>query len=285
MSQRTSTGWVKPLAALTLLTATCAVQAQVAETIYHGGAILTMNGDLPAFVEAVAVKDGKILFVGSKADAFRLKGETTRVRDLGGKAMLPEFIDAHSHFTFALNVVSQVNVANPPDGPAKDIPSTIAAIQAVQAKAKVPAGGWIVGWGYDSEGLAEGRQITREDLDPHFPDHEVMLIHVSGHGAVLNSRALAFVGIDASTKTPPGGIVNRLPGSNEPAGLLMETAYLPILEKLPQPTETKRLELMKPAQLMYAREGYTHGQERATFIRDLDFFLKAAEEGKIECDR
>ncbi|MGO9600965.1 MAG: amidohydrolase [Isosphaeraceae bacterium] len=284
MSHRTSIRWTSSLAALTLLTATCAAQGQVAETIYHGGTILTMNGDSPAYAEAVAVKDGKIVFVGNVADALRLKGESTQVRDLAGKAMLPGFVDAHSHFTFALNVVNQVNVANPPVGPAKDIPSTIAAIQAFQAKAKVPAGGWIVGWGYDSEGLAEGRHITREDLDPHFPDHKVMLIHVSGHGAVLNSRALASADIDASTKTPPGGIINRLPGSNEPAGLLMETAYLPIIEKLPQPTETERLELMKPVQMMYAREGYTHAQEGATFIKDLDFLLKAAEEGKIFLD-
>ncbi len=284
MSHRTSIRWTSSLAALTLLTATCAAQGQVAETIYHGGTILTMNGDSPAYAEAVAVKDGKIVFVGNVADALRLKGESTQVRDLAGKAMLPGFVDAHSHFTFALNVVNQVNVANPPVGPAKDIPSTIAAIQAFQAKAKVPAGGWIVGWGYDSEGLAEGRHITREDLDPHFPDHKVMLIHVSGHGAVLNSRALASADIDASTKTPPGGIINRLPGSNEPAGLLMETAYLPIIEKLPQPTETERLELMKPVQMMYAREGYTHAQEGATFIKDLDFLLKAAEKGKIFLD-
>jgi predicted amidohydrolase YtcJ len=112
----------------------------------------------------------------------------------------------------------------------------------------------------------------------------VILIHVSGHGAVLNSRALTFVGIDANTKTPPGGIINRLPGGKEPAGLLMETAYVPILERLPQPTESERLELMKPAQMMYAREGYTHAQEGATFIRDLDFLSKAAEAGKIFLD-
>jgi predicted amidohydrolase YtcJ len=284
MGHRTSIRWTSSLGALTLLTATCAAQGQVAEIIYHGGTILTMNGDSPAYAEAVAVKDGRIVFVGNVADALRLKGESTQVRDLAGKAMLPGFIDAHSHFTFALNMVNQVNVANPPVGPAQDIPSTIAAVQAFQVKAKIPAGGWIVGWGYDSEGLAEGRHITREDLDPHFPDHKVMLIHVSGHGAVLNSRALASAGIDASTKTRPGGIINRLPGSNEPAGLLMETAYLPIIEKLPQPTEAERLELMKPAQIMYAREGYTHAQDGSTFIRDLDFLLKAAEEGKIFLD-
>ena len=206
------------------------------------------------------------------------------VRDLAGKAMLPGFIDAHSHFLFALNMVNQVNVAGPPVGPARDIPSTIAALRAYQIRAKIPAGGWIVGWGYDQEGLAEGRHITRLDLDPPFPDHKVMLIHVSGHGAVLNSRALAFAGIDANTKTPPGGIINRLPGSDEPAGLLMETAYLPLMHKLPQPSEAERMALVRPAQMMYAREGYTHAQEGSTFLRDLDFLMKAADEGRFFLD-
>jgi predicted amidohydrolase YtcJ len=275
---------ISALAGASVLMSTYAAQAQVADTIYHGGTILTMNGEAPTYAEAVAVKDGKIIFVGSRDEALKRKGETTQVRDLGGKAMLPGFIDAHSHFIFALNMVNQVNVANPPVGPAKDIPSTIAAIRAYQEKAKVPAGGWIVGWGYDSEGLAEGRHITREDLDPQFPDHKVMLILVSGHGAVLNSRALAWAGIDATTKTPPGGIINRLPGGNEPAGLLMETAYLPVMERIPQPSENELLELMKPAQMMYAREGYTHAQEGSTFLKDLDFLLKAADEGKIFLD-
>lgn len=272
-----------------LLLAACLVSggaghAQVAETIFHGGPILTMDGDRPSYAEAIAVKDGKILFVGSKAEALQHQGDSTQLRDLGGKALLPGFIDAHSHFLFALNMVNQANVANPPIGPARDIPSTMAALRTYQARAKVPPGGWIVGWGYDPVGLAERRPITREDLDPPFPDHKVMLIHVSSHGAVLNSKALASVGIDATTKTPPGGLIDRLPGGNEPSGLLMETAYLPLMEKLPHPSERERLELMKPAQMMYAREGYTHAQEGATFLKDLDFLIRAADEGRIFLD-
>jgi predicted amidohydrolase YtcJ len=265
----------------TLLTRPCAVLAQFADVIYHGGPILTMDGEAPSYCEAVAVKDGKILFVGSQIEALNRRGDATQLRDLGGKAMLPGFIDAHSHFLFALTMENQVNVASPPVGPAKDIPSTVAAILAYQARAKVPARGWLIGWGYDSERLAEGRHITKQDLDPVFPDHKVILIHVSGHGAVLNSQALAFAGIDANTKTPPGGFIDRLPGSNEPAGLLMETAYLPLTERLPQPSKAELMELMKPAQMMYAASGYTHAQEGFTPLANLDFLLDAAEADKI----
>ena len=257
---------------------------KVADSIYLNGDILTMKGDRPNYAQAVAVKDGKIVFVGAKQQALKLKGDNTQIKDLQGKAMLPGFIDPHGHFMFALNMVNQVNVANPPVGPATDIPSTIAAIQAYQEKAKIPEGEWIVGWGYDAEGLKEGRQITKLDLDPAFPKHKVMLIHVSGHGAVLNSKALEFAGINANTATPAGGIIDRLPNSNEPAGLLMETAYLPVFEKLPQSSEAELLALMKPAQLMYASNGYTHAQEGFTHIKDLDFLMKAAAENKIFLD-
>ena len=98
---------------------------EIAGTIYYGGEILTMNGDEPTYAEAVAARDGKIVFVGSKAQALEMKGDSTKINELGGKAMLPGFIDPHGHFMFALNMVNQVNVANPPVGSCVDIPSTI----------------------------------------------------------------------------------------------------------------------------------------------------------------
>jgi len=261
-----------------------AAQANAAGTIYFGGDILTMEGDSPSYAEAIVVADGRITFVGSKAKALSMKGDNTSLRDLEGKFLGPGFIDPHGHFMFALNMVNQVNVANPPVGTAVDFPSMIAALKSHQVKAQIPEGGWIVGWGYDAEGLKEARHITRLDLDPHFPKHKVMLIHVSGHGAVLNSAALAASGIDENTATPAGGIINRLPGSNKPAGLVMETAYLPVMQAIPQPTESELLKLMKPAQMMYASEGYTHAYEGFTHLKHLHFLMRAADSGKIFLD-
>ncbi len=111
-----------------------------------------------------------------------------------------------------------------------------------------------------------------------------MLIHVSMHGAVLNSNALSWANIDAKTKTPKGGIIARLPNSEEPAGLVMEMAWLPIFAKLPQPTDDEKIKLMKPAQAMYTREGYTQAVEGFTHIKDLDFLIRAAQEGKNMID-
>lgn len=72
-----------------------------------------------------------------------------------------------------------------------------------------------------------GRLLNRDDLDAAFPDHAVRVDHVSMHGCVLNSRALAKYGISAATKTPAGGVIVRKPGTEEPWGLIMETAFLP----------------------------------------------------------
>ena len=111
-----------------------------------------------------------------------------------------------------------------------------------------------------------------------------MLIHVSNHGAVLNSAGLAKAGVTEKTETPAGGIIARLPGGNKPAGLLMETAFLPIYASMPQPTEEKKFATFKPAQMEYARNGYTTIQEGATHYGDFVTIRKAAEKNLLFLD-
>lgn len=254
-----------------------------AEKIFYNGTIITLakEGDT---VEALAVKEGKILAAGSSADIMKLKGSKTEVIDLQGKTMLPGFIDAHSHISFGLNMVNQVNVSSPPVGSATDIPAILRILTDYQKEKNIPEGGWVVGWGYDQSELKEKRHITKMDLDKVLPNHKVMLIHVSAHGAVLNSKALEWAGIDANTKTPAGGIIARMKGSNEPEGLLMETAYLPVFSNMPKPNETEMLKLMFEVQQLYAKEGYTHAQDGAGHVKEIDFLQKAAAEGKVYLD-
>jgi predicted amidohydrolase YtcJ len=247
-----------------------------ADLIIHGGPILTMEGVTPTYVEAVVVDEGQIVFAGSDVEAMKLKADGTRVKDLGGKAMLPGFVDGHSHFMFAINMAQQVNVAASPVGPGDTIPAIVAALQGFQQERQIPKGEWIVGWGYDGATLQEGRDMTRTDLDAAFPDHKVMTIHVSGHGAVLNSKALEWAGLTADSPTPAGGIIARMADGKTPAGLIMERAYEPVFSKMPQPTEAEMLDLMKPAQMMYASNGYTLVNEGFTHAKDISFLQKAA---------
>jgi hypothetical protein len=98
-----------------------------ADLIISGGPILTMEGAAPSYVEAVVVSDGRIIFAGPLAEANKRKVAGTVVKNLDGRAMLPGFIDGHSHFMFAINMANQVNVAASPVGPGDTIPKIISA--------------------------------------------------------------------------------------------------------------------------------------------------------------
>lgn len=251
---------------------------------FVNGTILTMDGPAPSYAEAVTVCGGKIAFVGTASDAQE-RFPHAELRDLDGATMLPGFIDAHSHLSFAFELAGQVNVGAPPVGSCRDIPSIVAALENFRSSHNIPDGGWIVGYGYDQETLAESRHISKHDLDAQFPNHLVMLIHVSSHGAVLNSAALAWAGVDAATPTPDGGIISRIPGSQEPAGLLMETAYIHLVaNRMPRLALAERLQLLDAAQQMYVSNGYTHAQDGFAAISDLDFYQAAADAGLLYVD-
>jgi len=254
-----------------------------ADRIYLG-AIVTVDGE-GRIAEAVAVKDGRVLLVGDEGDVLAHRGRETVVVDLAGSALLPGFIDAHSHLVaHALPVTGWANVSQPPVGGVERIEDIVLALEELRTRRGVGPGGWLIAYGYEKDGLAEGREVTRDDLDPHFPDHPVALIHVSGHGAVLNSNALEAVGITAKTPTPPGGVIARRRGSREPAGLVMETAFFAAMERVPQPSADELLAALAPAQQLYAANGYTTIQDGATGAEGLALLQRAATEGRLLLD-
>jgi predicted amidohydrolase YtcJ len=251
---------------------------QAAETIYVGD-IVTVNDSQPT-AEALAVRDGRILAVGTRADVESAhKGPSTTVVDLAGKALLPAFLDAHSHYITSLTVANQARVYAPPAGPGKDVPSILAAIEQFRVERKVPKGTLIQAYGYDDSVMPDGRLLNRDDLDKAFPDNPVIVGHVSMHGGVLNSAALKRFGISAATVTPPGGVIVRKPGTNEPYGLIMETAYLPVFTGLPKPTREQEVPWTKAGQMLYAEAGITLAQEGATRAADLALMQRAAAAG------
>ena len=241
-----------------------------ADRIYLGD-VLTFDAN-DTVAEALAVKDGRILIVGAEDAVLQHRGRDTEVVDLGGGALLPGFIDAHSHLVgHGVPITGWVNVAQPPVGTVTNLRELIAALDAFKKPRR--AGEWIIAYGYEKEGLAEQREVTRDDLDPAFPHNPVVLIHQSSHAAVLNSKALEAVGIDARTPNSPGGIIARKPGSKEPAGLILETAFFAAAAKFPQPSTEQQLEALRAAQLDYARNGYTTIQDGATSAAQLALLL------------
>ena len=264
--------------------ATTAVAGNAADSIYYGGDIVTVNDAQPT-VEAIAIKDGKIVAAGSLAElTTSSKAATTKMVDLHGKTMLPGFIDPHSHFINGMAMEDQANVTAPPVGPASTAAEIVTALQTfAKAKAKKP-GDLILGYGYDDNMLPADHPLTRDDLDPAFPDNPVIVLHVSTHGAVLNSAALKKFGISAATKTPPGGVIARKPGSQEPTGLLMETAWIPLHEQLPASSQDQEPGQIKYAQDLYAAAGVTTAQDGATMAPQVEVLKRAADRGELFID-
>jgi len=252
---------------------------QAADTIYVGGDIVTINDAQPT-VEALAVKDGKILAVGARADIEAAhKSAATRLIDLGGKTLMPSFLDAHSHYINSLLVANQCKLYAPPAGPARDVESILAALKTFAEERKIPKGEMIVGYGYDDTVMPDGRLLNRDDLDKAFPDNPVRIDHVSMHGAVMNSLALKKYGFSAATKTPSGGVIVRKPGTNEPYGLIMETAFLPVVEKAEPMTPEQEIAWTKAGQMLYAEAGITTAHEGATHLAPLQTMKRATDAG------
>jgi predicted amidohydrolase YtcJ len=255
-----------------------------ADAIYYGGDIITMEGESEIYAEALAVKDGKISFVGSKIDAEKLKGDSTIMTDLHGQTMLPGFIDPHSHFINSLSMASQANCSPSPVGNANDVAGIIASLKNLQSQKNISKGELIIGYGYDENQMPVGKTLNRDDLDKDFPDNPVMVVHISLHGAVLNSEALKKFGYNDKTVTPPGGVIVRKPGTNEPYGLIMETAFLPVFSNLPKPTLEQQLQQLKDGQMIYAVAGVTTAQEGATHKTDLDIIENGAKQNALFID-
>ncbi len=238
-----------------------AQSSDIADAVYVGGDIVTID-DARFTAEALAIKDGKILFVGGRAEADKFKGNATKIIDLGGKTLMPSFIDAHSHYINSLLVANQAKVYAPPSGPGKDVQSIIAEIKKFAEGYKVPKGELIMAYGYDDTVMPGGRLLNRDDLDAAFPNNPVRVDHVSMHGAVMNSLALKKYGYSAATVTPPGGVIVRKDGTDEPYGLIMESAFLQAMEQSEPMTPQQEIEASKAGQMLYAQAGIrpTKGQ-------------------------
>jgi predicted amidohydrolase YtcJ len=250
-----------------------------ADAIYVGGDIITMNDAQPA-VEAIAVRDGVIVAGGSRSDVEALhKGPGTAVIDLGGRTLLPSFIDSHSHYINSLLVANQAQVYAPPSGSGQDVDSIVSAIKAFADQRQIPKGELIVAYGYDDTVMPGGRLLNRDDLDAAFPDNPVRVDHVSMHGAVLNSLALTKYGYSAGTVTPPGGVIVRKEGTNEPYGLIMEMAYLPVLAASEPLTPEQEIAATKAGQMLYAQYGITTAHEGATHLPQFETMKRAADAG------
>jgi hypothetical protein len=249
--------------AIAALTAMPAAAELAADRIWSGGPILTMN-DAAMRAEAVAEKGGRIIAVGTAAEVMKLRDPKTRVIDLGGRTLLPGFVDAHGHVALGGLQALGANMLPPPDGQGRDIASLQQTLRdwAAANPDAVRKAQLIVGFGYDNSQLKEQRHPTRDELDAVSTDVPVMIVHQSGHLGVLNSKALQVMGYDAQSKDPEGGVIRRRAGGTEPDGVLEETAFIAAAGKLVGQVGREGLAAFTRAgSELWARYGYTTGQE------------------------
>lgn len=254
--------------------------AQHADTVYLSGEVLTMDA-ANSMREALAVLDGKILAVGSDEAMQAYIGSDTRVVDLEYKTVLPGFIDAHGHFPEAGNVaLYSADLNSPPIGTTKNIGDLVARV--AQKAKETPAGGWVVGVGYDDTLLAENRHPTKEDLDKASADHPIWVFHISLHMGVANTKALELAGVTKDTPQPDGGVIHKDPDTGEPTGLLDEIpAFWRVWGSIPQRTDEQELAGIRYASRQYAAKGVTTAQNGLAQKRAIQLLEKAAATGDL----
>lgn len=246
-----------------------AADSAAPDKIFFHGTIVTMDARRPA-AEAVAVKEGKILAVGSAAELKQLAGEKTALEDLQGRTLLPGFYAAHDHFPSAGTVaLFNVDLNSPPMGKMKTIEDIVAALRAKAEQ--TPPGKWVIGRGYDDTLLREMRHPTRADLDRASTNHPIWIVHTSGHLGSGNSRALALAKITKDTPQPKGGVIRKDPTTGEPNGVIEESGGL-VLRHAPARTKEQQLKAIEWCDRHYASKGVTTtviAGTSATFVKEL----------------
>ncbi|MFM7238155.1 MAG: amidohydrolase family protein [Cyanobium sp.] len=201
---------------------TLAAPGPTAETLYTGGTILTMAGERPITVEALAMAGGRIVHAGPLAAAPR--SAATKVENLEGRTLLPGFIDTHGHFIdFGKNLIDADLFG------ASSIPEIVRRMQ--EQASKVGPGEWIVGFGFRGNDLERYPSVA--GLDAVSADRPVMVVDSSGHAGAMNTATFRAAGISAATPDPAGGKFERGADGRSLAGKAEETALNLVREKRP----------------------------------------------------
>ncbi|MFN9717082.1 MAG: amidohydrolase [Planctomycetota bacterium] len=259
--------------------------AQEADVVYSGGEILTMRGETPEYIEVLAIRDGRILFAGTRSEGASHIGPGTQMVDLAGRTLLPGFIDGHGHLLTHADSYLQAPLSPPPIGRVESIGDIIRELRQLQDRLQSGSGEWLIGSGYDQDFLRERRHPTAADLDTAFPENPVVLLHASGHMLVANSAAFRAAGIDSRTPDPEGGTILRKEGTREPEGLVQEMGMAAFANYTnPQRPLDVELDLIRRAVEHYASLGITTAAEHLVMPQKMAVIQEAAEKGLFKID-
>jgi len=248
-------------------------ETQAADTVYHTGKIYTVNGAQP-WAEAVAIRNGKITFVGSD-DAVRAHiGQDTALHDLRGRLMLPGFQDAHIHpiYSGLETLACDLSQTESIEGYRAIIPTC--------AEAQ-PDKEWITGGGWSMAAFGPGAMASKGILDELVPDRPVYFSTRDGHTGWANSKALQIAGITKDTPDPFDGYIDRDPETGEAIGSLQEGAMRLVTQHIPPPSLADRIAALEYARDMLHGYGITSVQEAYAYDADLETYETLDKQHKL----
>lgn len=240
------------------------------------GKVYTLDDSRPE-AGGVAIREGKIVYVGEAREARRQGGPRAEVVNLGDRVALPGFVESHSHPILFGRYLEEVDC--------RDCSSLEEIVEALRLRASVtPPGQWVVGNGYDHTLLRESRHPTCRELDRASDEHPILLRNITVHNVVANSRALQLAGVTAGTPDPEGGRIGR-EANGEPDGVLWEWAQGLVQSRLPEVSVEDIRRQLENAAKEYLSAGVTSvvdaGLGLANEMRDVEAYARVAEDGGL----
>jgi predicted amidohydrolase YtcJ len=227
--------------------------APTADLVVVNARIWTGDTNVPN-AAALAVWNGRLLIVGTEAEAKATVGPNTKVIDAGGKRIVPGFYDSHAHVLGGGQQLARVELKD-----AKD--EAEFGKRLVEFDKKTPSGRWMLGGNWDHDRAFKGVLPTAELLDKYVKDRPVFIRRYDGHMAVCNTAALKIAGITAETKDPSGGVISRKADGKTPAGVLKDNAMDLVDKHIPEPDSTEIGDAVRAALAAAAEVGVTSIQD------------------------
>src|SRR6059058_5668078 len=255
---------------LAAFSVTAMIRAEDIDLLFTNGNVYTVNDKQP-HAEAIAVKAGRIVFVGSNEGAKKF--HAARVVDLHEHTVVPGLTDSHCHIFGIGEREMRLNLEG-----TNTLGDFLNKVKARVAQTSI--GKWITGRGWIETFWKPSKFPTRQDLDKIAPDNPVFFTRADGHASVANSAALRIAKIDRNTPDPFGGQI--LKSSGEPNGMLLDNAQELVSRNIPKPTEAEREEALLRGINREIGLGWCEIQNAGSDSEDIDLLRKDFEAGKIK---
>ena len=253
-----------------LIAAPRAIVAQAADLIVTNARIYTVDENRP-LVDAMAIRDGRVVATGPARGVMTMRGPNTRVLDLNGRTVIPGMIDAHVHLLNLGNSLRNVDLVG--------TSSYDEVIARVVARAReTPAGTWILGRGWDQNDWGVTQFPTHEALSRAVPNHPVVLTRIDGHATLVNDAAMRAANLTAQSQDPSGGRIER-GANNAPTGVLIDAAMGLVNRRVPPASKEQMKTAVQAAIAEMNRWGLTSVHDAGVPRAVIDVYEEVAREG------